>query len=87
MLPLIQWMNNHPGVNLTVDDLESYAPLFDKLGFSFEDMLDELNSYVALAKQQNNSDVITTGQLLNRMEMYQFILQVPAFVYCAIQYN
>jgi len=76
MLPLIQWMNNNPGVNLTVDNFQHYEPLFDRLGFSFEDMVNELNSYVALAKQENSSDVISTGQLLNRMEMYQYILVI-----------
>lgn len=87
MLPLIQWMNNNPGVNLTVDNFQHYEPLFDRLGFSFEDMVNELNSYVALAKQENSSDVISTGQLLNRMEMYQYILVVSAFTHCAIRYD
>lgn len=86
MNPLFEWMNNHPGVNLTVGGFESSIPLFDNLGYPLDDMVIDLNTYVTLAQQQNNSDIIRTGQLLNQMSMFQYILMVSSFVYYAIQH-
>jgi len=86
MRPLFEWMNTHPGVNLTANNFESSKPLFDTLGSSFDDMVNELNSYVALAQQRNNSDIIGTGQLLVQMKIFKYILLVSPFVYCTMRH-
>lgn len=86
MVPMFEWMKTHPGVNLTADNFESSKPMFDKLGFQFDDMVDEMNMYVTLAQQQNSSDIIGTGELLNRMSMFEYILLVSPFVYYATRH-
>jgi hypothetical protein len=73
---MFEWMNNHPGSNLTVEGFNSSEFLFNRLGLGMEGIVDDLNYFVGLAQTQNDSNVITAGQLVEEVAVFQYILNV-----------
>ena len=82
LAPMFEWMNNHPGSNLTVEGFNSSEFLFNRLGLGMEGIVDDLNYFVGLAQTQNDSNVITAGQLVEEVAVFQYILNVKGFLSC-----
>lgn len=72
-------MNSHPNQNLTtsgVSDLNASALEFNKLGLSVDDIVNDLNTFTAWAQQENDTDIIQSGQLFEKMSVISFLLGV-----------
>jgi len=74
--PVYQWIDSNPRMNVTATDFNSSAQLFDKLGVPFTDIVDDLNTYITLAIQQNNSALVPAGELFEEMSLYDNILSI-----------
>lgn len=76
LAPLFESMNNQPGANLTVDSFKASNLLFNKWGLAFDDIVNDLNKYITLAQERNDSDIVRTGQLWEEMAIYNYLLKV-----------
>jgi hypothetical protein len=74
--PVYEWMNSHPGVNVTATDFNSSALLFRNLGIGFNDFVNDMNLYTTLGIQLENNSIVQTGQLFEEMSLIYTILEV-----------
>jgi hypothetical protein len=76
ILPVFEWVNSHPGVNVSTTDVLSSEPVFTNLGLAISDFVDSKNFYIVQALQQNDSTIISTGQLQDEMILIYDVLYV-----------
>lgn len=74
--PVYEWMNSHPGINVTATDFNSSAYLFNSLGMPFGDFVNDVNAFTTLGIQLNDSTIVPTGQLFEEMFLYYNVLDV-----------
>jgi hypothetical protein len=69
-----EWMFNNPNTNLSASNFNSTAYLFNDLGLSIDDFVDDLNRFTAIAK--GNMSILAAGQLSEEISLFSNILQV-----------
>jgi hypothetical protein len=69
-------MSDNPQVNLTADNFPTSAALFNNLGIGFGDIVDDMNAIITQANQTNDSTIVLTGQIIDEINVFQFILEV-----------
>ena len=69
-----KWMFANPNTNLSASNFDSTAHLFNDLGLSIEDFVDDLNRFTAIAK--GNVSIVTAGQLSEELSLFNNILDV-----------
>jgi hypothetical protein len=74
--PVYEWMDSHPGVNVTATDFTSSAVLFNGLGIPFGDFVNDMNRFTSHGIQLNDSTIVPTGQLFEEMQLYSNVLDV-----------
>jgi hypothetical protein len=74
--PVFDWMKNNPQVNVTADDFNSSATVFNNLGLAFSDFVDDMNTLTNQSIQANDSTIITTGQFFEEVSYFSYILEV-----------
>jgi hypothetical protein len=76
VIPVYNWMNNNPGVNITGTDFPYTEQQFLDLGLPFHDFVDELNTIIMMGVQQNDTTFAPTGQLYEEMNLIWQVLYV-----------
>jgi hypothetical protein len=76
MQPVYDWMDGNPHVNITATDFNSSAYLFNSLGIPFGDFVNDMNTFTTLGIESNDSTIVPTGQLFEKMFFYSNILDV-----------
>jgi hypothetical protein len=69
-------MFDNPNTNLSASNFNSTAYLFNNLGLSINDFVDDLNRFTAVAN--GNNSVLIAGQLGEEMSVFANILDVSA---------
>ena len=69
-----KWMFDNPNTNLSASNFGSAAYLFNDLGLSIDDFVDDLNRFTAVAK--GNMSILVAGQLSEEISLFSHILGV-----------
>jgi hypothetical protein len=77
--PVFNWTNTHPGINATASQFPSSDDLFKRLGLSFNDTVDLLNSAVQVGADNNNTDVVTSFEMLLEIALISNLMDVSAY--------
>lgn len=76
----MQWqLNNTLGTNLTASTFPNSVSLFNDLGLSFEDTIDELNADLYLGQQQNSTLIWLAGAIQTELAVFGEVLSVSSF--------
>ncbi|KAF7976379.1 hypothetical protein HWV62_6951 [Athelia sp. TMB] len=71
----VQWqLNNTLGTNLTASTFPNSVSLFNDLGLSFEDTIDELNADLYLGQQQNSTLIWLAGAIQTELAVFGEVL-------------
>ena len=86
MRPVFNWMDQHPNTTINASDFNKSEGLFNNLGISFDDFIEQLNSQISTAG--NNSDILKMTQLETEVSIvFYFILPVNPVPLDCLQVN
>jgi len=91
--PTLEFIHDHPGVNLTVSDFPQQQLALAKLGISLPEITDILNTNIVLGLQQNDNNMAIGAWLQQSMNLIDVVLQefnvdpqTPSLVWAKLQY-